>query len=81
MARAMGGLHAAPLTPELRSIRCPTLIVIGEEDFLGVGGSVIISRQLANARLEIVPGRGHPIFREDPAGFNRLVLDFLRTAR
>lgn len=81
MARAMGGLHTAPLTPELAAVRCPTLIVVGEKDFLGVGGSVIISRRIAGARLEIVPERGHPIFREDPAGFNRLLLDFLRAGR
>jgi 3-oxoadipate enol-lactonase len=81
VARAMGGLHAAPLTAALDAVRCPTLVVVGEKDFLGVGGSVILSRRIANARLEIVPERGHPIFREDPAGFNRLLLDFLRTGR
>lgn len=78
VARAMGGLHTAPLTAELEALRCPALIVVGEKDFLGVGGSVIVSRRVANARLAIVPGLGHAIFREDPAGFNRLVLDFLR---
>jgi 3-oxoadipate enol-lactonase len=78
MARAMGGLHHAPLSTELESVRCPTLVIVGEKDFLGVGGSVIISRRIAGARLEIVPERGHPIFREDAAGFNRLLLEFLR---
>jgi len=28
-------------------------------------------------RLEIVPGRGHGIFHEDPEGFARLVRGFL----
>jgi pimeloyl-ACP methyl ester carboxylesterase len=78
VARAMGSLHTTPITSELDSLRCPVLIVVGEKDFLGVGGSVIMSRRIAGARLEIVPERGHPIFREDPAGFNRLLLDFLR---
>ena len=81
MARAMGGLHTAPLTAALETVRCPTLVVVGENDFLGVGGSVIISRRIANVRLEIVPERGHPIFREDPAGFNQLLLGFLRAGR
>jgi pimeloyl-ACP methyl ester carboxylesterase len=81
VARAMGGLHTAPLTAELETVRCPTLVVVGEKDFLGVGGSVIMSRRIANVRLEIVAERGHPIFREDPAGFNRLLLDFLRPGR
>lgn len=78
IARAMGGLHTAPLTSELERVRCPTLVVVGEKDFLGVGGSVIISRQIAGSRLEIVPERGHALFHEDPAEFNALVLAFLR---
>jgi pimeloyl-ACP methyl ester carboxylesterase len=81
VARAMGGLRTAPMTRELDGLRCPVLIVIGEKDFLGVGGSVIISRHVPNARLEIVPERGHPIFREDPVDFNRRVLSFLRALR
>ena len=79
MARAMGKLYREPLTAALADVGCPTLIIVGAKDFLGVGGSVIMSRRIANARLEIVPERGHPIFREDPDGFTRLVLEFLRT--
>ena len=78
VARAMGRLHTAPLTAELEAVPCPALVVVGEKDFLGVGGSVIISRRLPGARLVIVPGRGHAIFREDPAAFNQLVLGFLQ---
>jgi pimeloyl-ACP methyl ester carboxylesterase len=79
IARAMGGLHTAPLTSELERVRCPTLVVVGEKDFLGVGGSVIISRRIAGSRLEIVPERGHALFHEDPDGFNQRVLAFLRS--
>jgi 3-oxoadipate enol-lactonase len=81
MARAMASLHTAPLTAELEHVRCPALVVVGEKDILGVGGSVIISRRLPRARLEIVPERGHSIFHEDPAGFARLVLGFLAEQR
>jgi len=77
VARAMARLHTEPLTPRLGEIRCPTLVIVGERDALGVGGSVIIQRSIAGARLEIVPERGHGIFVEDPAGFNALVLEFL----
>ena len=78
VARAMASLHTAPMTADIDAIRCPVLIIVGEKDFLGVGGSVIMSRRIAGSRLEIVPERGHAIFREDAEGFNRLVLDFLR---
>jgi pimeloyl-ACP methyl ester carboxylesterase len=77
VCRAMGHLHHEPLTPRLAEIRCPALILVGEKDFLGAGGSVIMSRVLPDARLEIVPGRGHGLFLEDPAGFNRLVAEFV----
>jgi pimeloyl-ACP methyl ester carboxylesterase len=77
VARAMASLHEKPLTPRLAAIRCPTLVVVGERDMLGVGGSVILQRNIAGARLSIVPERGHGIFLEDPAGFNALVLEFL----
>jgi 3-oxoadipate enol-lactonase len=81
VARVMGGLHTAPITGELERLACPTLVVVGEKDFLGVGGSVIISRRVRGARLAILPGAGHAVFREDPAGFNRLLLEFLRAPR
>ncbi len=77
VARAMGSLHVAPLTPELERVRCPTLVVVGADDVLGVGGSVIISRRVPRCRLEIIPARGHAIFHEDPTGFARLVGDFV----
>jgi len=77
VARAIASLHPEPLTPEVHRIVAPTLIIVGEKDFLGVGGSVIISRRVVNARLEIVPERGHSIFLEDPEGFVRLVGGFV----
>lgn len=77
VARAMAGLHQQPLTPRLGALDAPTFICVGDKDFLGVGGSVILSRNIKGARLEIVPGRGHGIFLEDPEGFAHLLLDFL----
>jgi pimeloyl-ACP methyl ester carboxylesterase len=77
----MGGLHTEPLTGELERVQCPTLVVVGEKDFLGVGGSVIISRRIAGARLEIVPGGVHALFHQDPPGFNARLVEFLRSVR
>lgn len=79
ISRAMGNLHLAPLTSALEAVRCPTFVIVGEKDFLGVGGSVIISRRIAGARLEIVPGGVHALFHKDPAGFNARLVDFLRS--
>jgi pimeloyl-ACP methyl ester carboxylesterase len=79
VARAMASLNEAPLTPRVAEIRCPAQMIVGEKDFLGAGGSVILSRQIAGSRLAIVPERGHGLFAEDPDGFNAIVLDFLGT--
>lgn len=76
VARAMAGLHQQSLTARLGEMDTPTLICVGEKDFLGVGGSVILSRNITGAQLEIVPQRGHGIFLEDADGFAQLVLRF-----
>lgn len=77
--RAMATLREQPLTERLGEVKCPTLILVGEKDFLGAGGSVIMSRRIAGSQLEIVPERGHGLFLEDPAGFNRRVVDFVKS--
>lgn len=77
IARAMAGLLQNPLTPRLAAITAPTFICVGDKDFLGVGGSVILSRNIKGSQLEIVPGRGHGIFLEDPDGFAAQLTAFL----
>ncbi|HYB98278.1 MAG TPA: alpha/beta hydrolase [Candidatus Limnocylindrales bacterium] len=74
---AMRTLNTDPLTAPLRELRIPALVIVGEKDFLGVGGSVILSRALAGAELEIVPGRGHGIYLEDPDWFSDRLARFL----
>jgi pimeloyl-ACP methyl ester carboxylesterase len=81
VARVMANLRHQPLTSRLNEVRCPTLLIVGEKDFLGAGGSVILSRNIAGSELHIVPGRGHGIFLEDPRGFNELVGKFLRSLK
>ncbi|RMF23023.1 MAG: hypothetical protein D6760_06230 [Deltaproteobacteria bacterium] len=53
------------------------LIIVGERDFLGVGGSVILHRAIACSELEIVPGRGHGVYLEDPDWFAERLRRFL----
>ena len=58
-ARATASLREHPLTPYIGSITCPTLIVAGGADVVaGAGGSVVMSRQIPAARLEILEGVG-----------------------
>jgi pimeloyl-ACP methyl ester carboxylesterase len=77
---AMRTLNEDPLTERLRELRVPAWIVVGEKDFLGVGGSVILSRAIAGSKLEIVAERGHGIFLEDPDWFCEHLEGFLSEA-
>jgi pimeloyl-ACP methyl ester carboxylesterase len=77
VAHAMAGLHQQSLTAKLSALDVPTFVCVGDKDFLGVGGSVILSRNIKGSRLEIVRGRGHGIFLEDPDGFVALLTRFL----
>ena len=77
-ARCMGGLYQNPLTPRLTELTCPVLVIVGEKDFMGQGGSHIIHRYIPGSRLEVVPEFGHALYREDPDGFNQLVRDFVK---
>lgn len=74
---AMRTLNADPLTKALAAVNVPTLIIVGDKDFLGVGGSVILSRTVAGSELEIVAGRGHGIYLEDPDWFAERLGGFL----
>ena len=78
-ARAMSRYNC---TEELARIKCPTLVMVGENDIsVGVGGSVIMSRRIPGAQLMIVKECGHDIAREQPEEFNAAVLEFLASVK
>lgn len=77
LTAAMRSLNRDPLTDALVDLDLPTLIVVGERDFLGVGGSVILSRTIARSELVIVPERGHGIYIEDPDWFAGRIEQFV----
>jgi pimeloyl-ACP methyl ester carboxylesterase len=66
VTRCLKSLADDPLTPRLAGIACPTLLVVGEKDPMGVGASVIIERHLPSATLEVVPAGGHWMHVEAP---------------
>lgn len=79
-ARGVAGLREHPYTPRLQQITCPALIVAGGQDATtgGAGGSVIMSRNLPNARLQIFQDTGHGVYRLKRDEFRALVLEFCR---
>lgn len=77
MMRALAGLREHPLTPRLGEIRCPALVVgAGRDATAGAGGSVIMARNIANARLEIFQEAKHAVYRHNKDEFRKLVLEF-----
>lgn len=76
--RAIRAIARYNFTPELSRIRCPTLILQGEDDTLTPpGGSVIMHRHIAGSRLVFIKGCGHAIPSEQPQLFLQHVLEFL----
>ena len=69
------------LEQAISAIRCPALVITGEEDY---GNSPAMSRRIAElipgAELAILTGLRHMALVEDPAQVNKLLLPFLTGA-
>jgi len=67
-----------PAADRLEEIVCPTLIIWGDQDIgdVLIAGPVLAQR-IANAQKAVVTGTSHLPQMEQPAQFNRTVLDFL----
>jgi 3-oxoadipate enol-lactonase len=67
------------ITERLHEIRCPMLVMCGENDILKpVHYSRIIAERVPNAQLEIVAGAPHAMVLETHDVVNRALLQFLR---
>jgi pimeloyl-ACP methyl ester carboxylesterase len=66
------------LRDELRSIEAPTLVVVGDDDFIcGPACADAIVRKLSNAQLVTIRDSGHPVYLEQPEAFRAALTDFL----
>ncbi len=81
-ARAALAMSAYNYNEELGGIRCPTLIIVGDQDVTTPpGGSVRISRLIPSSKLIIFKDCGHVSYVEQPEVFSKVVLDFLAELR
>ncbi len=81
--RKDGEATPIPLNPpaidRLGEIRHPTLIMVGEYDFLSAHAVADeLECKIAQSRMVGIPGTAHMIPLEQPELFNRVVLDFLK---
>lgn len=65
------------LEENLKQIKAPTLVLIGDEDRPCVDPAVFMKRNIPSCGLAVFPQSGHTINLEEPDLFNRTVLDFL----
>jgi len=65
------------LKAELKKLKMPALIMLGDEDEMCLDPAMIMKKNLPGAGLLVLPQSGHVINLEEPDIFNRTLLDFL----
>jgi pimeloyl-ACP methyl ester carboxylesterase len=65
------------LESKLQQLKVPTLIMVGDEDANCIEPALFMKRNITRSGLVVFPQAGHAINLEEPAIFNRMVLDFL----
>jgi len=65
------------LESELKSIKAPVLLLVGDEDEPCLDVNLWMKRLMPVARLGFLPGSGHAINLEEPALFNQLTEQFI----
>lgn len=70
--------YVLPAPDELRAIRVPTLVMVGDHDLpYMVESADLLTRHIAGAERATVDGAGHLVNLKQPAAFNDAVLAFL----
>jgi 3-oxoadipate enol-lactonase len=74
-------LRDGDLSTAISAIRCPTLIMAGEEDQATPPHQAEwLHQQIADSRLEVIPRAAHLANLEQPEIFTRLAMDFLQSS-
>jgi pimeloyl-ACP methyl ester carboxylesterase len=63
-------------TAQVRQISAPTLVIVGDDDYISVEHAQQFSRVVEHGQLAVVPGASHLVPMEKPDLFNQLVLEF-----
>ena len=75
--RGMGAGRQTPLWDRLDTLRCPTLLVVGERDARYRAVADQMRALLPAAAIALVPDAGHTVHLDQPAPFASLVTDVL----
>jgi pimeloyl-ACP methyl ester carboxylesterase len=63
-------------TAKVKRIAAPTLVIVGDDDYITVSHAEEFARTVAQGQLAVVPGTSHILPMERPDLFNQLVLEF-----
>ncbi len=67
------------LRPELRTIKAPTLVLVGDHDLVaGPVSAETMVRELQDVQLVTIPESGHFLYIEQPEAFRAALTDFLK---
>lgn len=67
-----------PVIERLPTIKPPTLVIVGDRDFVNIKAIAdILTNKIPGARKAVIAGVSHHLNMEKPREFNQLVLDFL----
>ena len=65
-------------TPILDQVRAPTLVLMGDQEWLNPQADAdIMLNGIKGSRLQVLEGGGHGFLWENPDAFNKAVIDFL----
>jgi 3-oxoadipate enol-lactonase len=79
-AAACRAIRDADVTPSLDAVRCPTLILLGEQEQVApLPAALALKAGVPHATVRVLPNAGHLPFLEQPAAFNAALQEFIAT--
>jgi pimeloyl-ACP methyl ester carboxylesterase len=77
--RAMAGIATFNACDRLGQIKCPVMIVHGDQDVLvPTANAQLIKEKIAQAEMYIIPGAGHAFQAVDPVGIHQKIVNWLK---
>lgn len=74
-------LEQESLVPRLREIRCPTLVMVGEQDRHLLSAAALLADRIPRARKCVIPEAGHQPQLENPSAWLAALREHLAEAR
>ena len=62
---------------QLRNIKCPAMVIAGDDDVISIKHTIEIYEAIENSRLAIIPGASHLIDKDQPELLNKVIRSFL----